>query len=136
MTRALQILCLAMVAASAPAPAQAQRVHEVRLERVGEGADFRFRPAEVRVAPGEIVEFVVVSGGPYVIGFEAGDLRPRDRAALDAAIPDRSAELRTSVLRGPGSRLRLVVPDLEKGTYRFTALTHIAYRMTGRLVLP
>ncbi len=133
MTRELQLLCLALVAA--PSATLAQRVHEVRLERVADGSTYRFRPAEVRVSPGDAVEFVVASGGPYVIEFEAADLGPADRAALDAAIPDPSGELRSPVLRTPGSRLRIVIPQLSPGTYRFRALTHIAYRMGGRLVV-
>jgi len=132
-TLELRLLCLALVVT--PAAARAQRVHEIRLERVAGGSTYRFRPAEVRVSPGDVVEFVVVSGGPYVIEFEAADLQPGDRAALDAAIPEPSGELRSPVLRAPGSRLRIVIPRLAGGTYRFRALTHIAYRMAGRLVV-
>ena len=41
-----------------------------------------------------------------------------------------------AVLPRPGSRLELVVPSLPKGAYRFSAVTHLAYRMTGVLVVP
>lgn len=133
MSREIQVLCLALVVT--PAAARAQRVHEIRLERVADGTTYRFRPAEVRVSPGDAVEFAVVSGGPYVIEFEAADLRPGDRAALNAAIPEPSGDLRSPVLRAPGSRLRIVIPPLSSGTYRFRALTHVAYRMAGRLVV-
>ncbi len=133
MTGGIRFLCLALIAS--PLPARAQQTHEIRLERTGDGTGYRFRPAEIRVAQGDVVEFVVASGGPYVIEFEAADLRPGDRAALDAAIGNPSGELRSPVLRTPGSRFRLVIPPLSKGTYRFRALTHLAYRMAGRLVL-
>jgi plastocyanin len=97
---------------------------------------FAFQPATITARPGDVLEFTVESGGPYVIGFEPADLAPRERALLDTALPDHSASLRTGILPRPGSRLQLVVPDLPRGTYRFAAVTHIAYRMTGVLVVP
>jgi plastocyanin len=124
-------LAILMVAAT---PATAQQVHEVRLIHAA-GDLFRFQPTRVNARPGEALEFVVESGGPYVIGFEAADLSPRDREALDLAIPGRTGPLRGPVLARPGSRFRVVLPDLARGSYRFVSVTHLAYRMGGVLVI-
>jgi plastocyanin len=124
---------LLLSVATCPALAQAQL--SVRL--VNPGAEqFVFRPARVTIRPGDILEFTVESGGPYVIGFEPADFGPKERAMMDAAIPNRTASLRSGVLPRPGSRLALVLPALPKGSYRFSAVTHIAYRMAGVLVVP
>lgn len=116
------------------APLHGQRVHQVKLIH-GTGDMFRFDPNRVDARPGEVLEFVVQSGGPYVIGFEALDLTESGRALLDQAIPDHSAPLRGPVLPGPGSRFRIVLPSLPRGSYRFASITHLAYRMGGLLVI-
>ena len=116
-------------------PALAQTRIPVRLSHP-KAEVFVFQPDKVTAKPGDVIEFTVESGGPYIIGFEPADLTPRDRTLVDAAMPDRSAPLRSAVLPRPGSRLELVVPSLPKGAYRFSAVTHLAYRMTGVLVVP
>ncbi len=99
------------------------------------GDQFRFDPIRVNARPGEVLEFVVESGGPYVVGFEAVDLPPAARALMDQAIPNPSGSLRGPVLPGPQSSFRIVLPGLPKGSYRFTSVTHVAYRMGGILVI-
>jgi plastocyanin len=124
-------LLLALIAS----PVFAQARIAVRL--VHSGAErYDFRPARVTIKPGDILEFTVESGGPYVIGFEPADFGPRERGLMDAAIPNRTASLRSPVLPRPGSRLQFVLPALPSGSYRFSAVTHIAYRMAGVLVVP
>lgn len=117
-----------------PAPVTAQRVHEIRLVREGDGG-YRFEPARINAKPGEILQFVVASGGPYVVGFEASDLSERDRALLDQSLPEHTGPLRGPVLSGAGARLRIVLPGLAKGSYRFLSVTQVSYRMGGVLVV-
>jgi len=121
--------------AAVACPVLAQSRVSVRLTHPGPES-FVFQPARVTVKPGEILEFTVESGGPYMIGFEPADFGPRERNLMDAAMPDRTASLRSAVLPRPGSRLQLVLPALPSGSYRFSAVTHIAYRMAGVLVVP
>jgi plastocyanin len=123
-----------MLCALAPSAA-AQKVHAISLVRAGEN-QFRFEPKRVTARAGEVLEFTVRSGGPYVVGFQPGNLTPAARARLDAAIPDRTAPLRGPVLGGEGDGFRIVVPDLPQGSYRFVSVTHLAYRMEGELIVP
>jgi hypothetical protein len=39
------------------------------------------------------------------------------------------------VLEGKGNRLRIILPGLARGAYRFASITHLAYRMGGVLVI-
>ena len=112
----------------------AQRIRQVRVVQASAEL-FRFEPTRVKAHPGDVLEFTVVSGGPYVIGFEPKDLSEADRALLDHAIPGRTALLRGPVLTGKDSRLRITLPALAKGAYRFVSVTHLAYRMGGVLVI-
>lgn len=127
------MLILGLAAAVTPGLA-AQTVVRVRLVQAGPEA-FRFDPARITVRPGDVIEFSVASGGPYVVGFEPQDLTGPARERLQAAIPEPSAPLRSPVLAGPGAHFRLVLPELPKGKYRFASLTHLAYRMTGVLTV-
>jgi plastocyanin len=125
---------IALLVLSGAPHLHAQRIHKVRVLQAS--ADlFRFEPARVNAHPGDVLEFIVESGGPYVIGFEPKDLPEADRMLLDEAIPGRSALLRGPVLAGKGSRLRITLPAMAKGAYRFVSVTHLAYRMGGVLVI-
>jgi plastocyanin len=128
------LACAAFLLAGATIPALAQAHLTTRL--IHPSAErFLFQPDSMMARPGDVLEFTVESGGPYVIGFEAADLGPREQALLNAAIPDRTAPLRSAILPRPGSRLQFVLPVLPKGRYRFSAVTHLAYRMVGVLVV-
>lgn len=112
----------------------AQQVHRIQLVQTA-GNSFRFDPKRVTARAGDVLEFTVRSGGPYVVGFEPSDLTPPHRSLLDAAIPGRTAALRGPVLAGPGKSFRIVLPELPRGSYRFGSVTHIAYRMEGQLIM-
>lgn len=108
----------------------AQRVHQIRLEHPDE-EEFRFSPDKLVVAGGDILQFTVESGGPYVVAFVAADIPPVLRARFQAALPAGGAELRGPVLGEPGASFRVTLPGLPAGKYRFESVTHAAYRMQG-----
>lgn len=130
-----RVLVCGMLLLWAPVPSiAAQKVHRIGLVRAGDN-QFRFEPKRVTAKAGDVLEFTVRSGGPYVVGFQPSGLSPEVRGRLDAAIPGRSAPLRGPVLGGEGDRFRIVVPDLPQGSYRFVSVTHLAYRMEGELIV-
>ncbi|HTS88464.1 MAG TPA: hypothetical protein VMG41_08240 [Gemmatimonadales bacterium] len=130
----VRILGVAACLLTSPAALGAQQTHEIRLVQGGRQG-YSFEPSRVNVRPGDVVQFVVTSGGPYVVGFEPEGLSDRDRLLLDQALPEHTGPLRGPVLRGAGARFRIIVPDLPKGQYRFLSVTHISYRMAGVLIL-
>lgn len=114
-------------------PALAQKSHVVRL--TGKDDTYRFEPAEVTASPGDVVVFRVESGSPHSVVFEAGGLSPEVRAALDGAMPNRSAGLSSPLLTAAGAQYRLVVPRIPSGVYEFYCLPHRAYDMRGKLIV-
>ena len=131
MSRALVVIALVLLAS----PAAAQRVQTVRLTSASGGTVFRFTPGRLTVRPGDVLEFRAEAGAPYVVAFEAADLDTRSRNLLAAALSHPDGELRGPVLADSGSRFRMTVPALRRGSYRFFSLTHMAYRMAGVLVV-
>lgn len=122
------------LAMGAVAPASAQQAHVIRL--TGDAEDiYRFKPAVVTARPGDVLIFQVASGSPHSVVFEAGGLSPDTRAALDGAMPSRSAALSSPLLTATGVQYRIVVPRIPAGSYDFYCLPHRAYDMRGRLII-
>jgi plastocyanin len=113
--------------------AVAQRVHEIELEANSAKDVYRFNPAQVIARPGDVLLFKVASGTPHSVVFEGSGLSETARAALNGAMPRRSADLSSPLLTAEGSQYRVVVPAIAPGTYSFFCLPHRAYDMTGRL---
>jgi plastocyanin len=118
---------------SAASVSSAQTVHEVRLEVNAEDEQYSFRPSTVTARPGDVLLFRVANGAPHSVVFEPAGLAPAARAALNGAMPRRSADLSSPLLTENGSEYRMVVPQLPPGTYPFFCLPHRAYDMRGAL---
>ena len=116
-----------------PAAAQAQKVHEVRLEANSERDTYRFNPDRVTARPGDVVVFKAVSGVPHSIVFEGAGLSEQAHEALNGAMSRRAGDLSSPLLTLQGAEYRIVVPQLAPGTYHFFCLPHRAYDMRGQL---
>jgi plastocyanin len=115
------------------ATAEAQKVHEIRLEANPEKEIFRFSPAQVSARPGDVILFRTVSGTPHSVVFESAGLSAPAREALNGALSRRSGDLSSPLLTPDGTEYRMVVPVLPAGKYPFFCLPHRAYDMRGTL---
>lgn len=115
--------------------AEAQRVHEIRMEANPAREIFRFVPATVRARPGDVLVFKAVSGAPHSVVFESGGLSGSAHEGLNGAMPRRAGDLSSPLLSPDGAEYRMVVPALAVGRYPFFCLPHRAYDMRGMLVI-
>lgn len=129
------LLMLSAVLSGVTAAAQAQKTHEIQLEANREKDVYRFSPARVTAAPGDILVFTVVSGAPHSIVFEGKELPAAARIALSQALGGRQGELSSPMLAKNGKVYRLVVPKLANGNYPYFCLPHRAYDMRGEIVV-
>jgi plastocyanin len=132
-TRTLLVLSAAL--SGVTAVAQAQKTHEIQLEANREKDVYRFSPARVTAAPGDILVFKVVSGAPHSIVFEGKELPAAARTALSQALGSRQGELTSPMLAKNGAVYRLVVPKLPEGNYPYFCLPHRAYDMRGEIIV-
>lgn len=109
--------------------------HVVRLEIEAEQEIYRFVPARVTVRPGDVLRFKVSSGAPHNVAFDGERLTPSARAALNAAMSNRTGDLSGPVLERSGAEYRIVVPALPPGRYGFYCTPHRAYDMRGELIV-
>jgi plastocyanin len=116
-----------------PGVAQAQKVHEIRLEANSERDTYRFNPDLVTARPGDLLVFRAVSGVPHSVVFESAGLSDQAHEALNGAMSRRAGDLSSPLLTLQGAEYRVVVPQLSPGTYHFFCLPHRAYDMRGQL---
>ena len=71
MRRSLLVsFCSLVLVSWVTAEAEAQKVHEIRLEANPEKEIFRFSPERITARPGDVLLFRAVSGTPHSIVFE------------------------------------------------------------------
>ena len=126
-------LCSLGLATWVTKAAQAQKVHEIRLEANPEKEIYRFGPARINARPGDVLLFRAVSGTPHSVVFEGGRLSGPAHEALNGALSRRSGDLSSPLLTPNGAEYRMTVPALPAGRYEFFCLPHRAYDMRGTL---
>jgi plastocyanin len=127
------IIGTALVLASLVTTAQAQRVHEIRMEANPAKETFRFSPALVTARPGDVLLFKAGPGVPHSIVFEGAGLNEEAHEALNGAMSRRTGDLSSPLLTSEGAVYRMVVPQLAPGVYAFYCLPHRAYDMRAVL---
>ena len=127
---------LSLAAAARPAhrpPAPAPTTHQIRM--VGPADHPRFEPAEVEIASGDSVVFVVVSGQPHNVSFDSTGLAAPVRAKLQAAIHDPILPMAGPLLLKDGDRYVVSFAGIPAGRYPFFCLPHMALHMQGVVVV-
>lgn len=129
------VLLLPLLLALSASPAAAQKTHTVKLIHK-EGTNlYRFEPNAVTARPGDTLIFTLESGGPYLVAFEPADFTAPAKGLMMSAIPGNNPELRAPALSRPGATVRITLPSLPAGQYRFYSVTHVSYRMTGTVTV-
>jgi plastocyanin len=134
MESALKALILSFsLLVSAAATAEAQKVHEIKLEANPDKEVYRFSPPLVTARPGDVLLFRVTSGAPHSIVFEGSGLSEQAHEALNGAMSRRAGDLSSPLLTLSGAVYRLVIPQVPPGIYHFYCLPHRAYDMRAQL---
>jgi plastocyanin len=123
----------APAAGAASAAAVTGTIHEIRM--VGDAQGFRFEPANVTVAPGDGVKFIMVSGAPHNVAFE--NVADAAKAQLDANIPaaDKQGELATRYFTNPNEETIISFANIPAGTYNFVCVPHAPMNMRGAITV-
>jgi plastocyanin len=122
-----------VVLVSSATAAEAQKVHEIRLDANPSKEVYRFTPPLVTARPGDVLLFRATSGTPHSIVFEGAGLSDQAHEALNGAMSRRAGDLSSPLLTLNGSEYRIVVPQIPPGIYHFYCLPHRAYDMRGQV---
>lgn len=138
---ALLMTDTAAVAAATPAvPAVAGTAapitgttHEVKM--VGDAKGYRFEPAAITVKAGDGVKFMMVSGGPHNVAFDAAQIPADTKAQLDANISEKMGELSSAMKMNAGESITVSLANIKAGTYAYNCVPHLAMNMKGTITV-
>ena len=120
---------LAAQTSKAPAPRTAGRT--VRVRMLQQGTAYKFDPANFTVHPGDIVEFVNVSGFPHNVGFEPNQIPAGAATVLNAKMAQRASSLLGPMMQAANQTYRISFAGAPAGAYHYFCLPHKALGMTG-----
>jgi plastocyanin len=107
--------------------------HTVNM--VGDGQGYRFEPAEIAIAAGDGIKFVMVSGGPHNVAFDPATLSPEAKTALMANMPEQAGELSGKMMLNANEEYTISFAGVPAGTYDFHCTPHLAMNMKGKITI-
>jgi plastocyanin len=124
------------LAAAAPAASGAAAgapitgtIHEVKM--IGDEKGYRYEPADFTIKQGDGVKFIMVSGGPHNVGFDAADLPAGAADVLTANMPNQQSPLQGPFMMNPEEAYTISFAGVPKGKYPYHCLPHLAMNMKG-----
>lgn len=117
------------VAAAAPTGT----IHTVNM--VLENGAYKYDPAEITVAPGDGIRYVMVSGGPHNVHFDSLTADNPAYAQLNANIPGKMGDLMSNYLTNPGEETVVSFTNVPAGRYAFVCDPHAAMNMRGAVTV-
>lgn len=122
----------AAAAAGAMAPITGT-THEVKM--IGDGAGYRFEPADITVKAGDGIKFTMVSGGPHNVAFDPAALSPEAKTQLMANMPEQSGELSSKMMLNADESYTISFAGVPAGTYDYNCTPHLAMNMKGKITV-
>jgi plastocyanin len=122
---------------AAPAAGAAQAItgtiHEVKM--VGDEKGYYYEPAELTIKAGDGVKFVMVSGGPHNVAFDATLLPADVKTQLEANMPNQASALMGPMMLNANEEYTLSFAGVAPGTYEFFCTPHLAMGMKGKVTV-
>ena len=104
-------------------------IHEVKM--IGDEKGYRYEPADFTIKQGDGVKFIMVSGGPHNVGFDAADLPAGAADKLTANMPNQQSPLQSPFMMNPEESYTISFAGLPAGKYPYHCLPHLAMNMKG-----
>jgi plastocyanin len=111
-----------------PAPITGKTV-EVKM--MLDGSTYKFDPANVTIAKGDGIKYVLVSGGPHNVAFDPAGIPAGATAQLNANMSDTAAELTSNMKMNPGESITVSFANVPSGAYNYHCTPHLAMGMKG-----
>jgi plastocyanin len=126
-----------MPAMDAPAAGAAQAItgtlHEVQM--IGDEKGYYYQPAELTIKAGDGIKFVMISGGPHNVAFDATLLPADVKAQLEANMPNQASALMGPMMLNAGEDYTVSFAGVTPGAYEFFCTPHLAMGMKGKVTV-
>lgn len=127
----------APAADAAPASGAAQAItgtlHEVKM--VGDEKGYYYEPTDITIKAGDGIKFVMISGGPHNVAFDATLLPADVKAQLEANMPNQASALMGPMMLNAGEDYTVSFAGVTPGTYEFFCTPHLAMGMKGKVTV-
>jgi plastocyanin len=113
-------------------PATGQ-THTVRM--LLDGQSYRFDPATITIRRGDAVKWVMVSGAPHNVAFEADKLPAGAQAQLSANMKKQQGPLSSPMMMNANEEYVISFAGLPAGSYPYICTPHLAMNMRGTVTV-
>lgn len=114
--------------AGAAQPATGQ-THTVRM--VGDAQGYRFEPANITIKRGDAVKWVMVSGGPHNVAFDANGIPSGAQTQLSANMPNQQGPMSSPMMMNANEEYTVSFAGVPAGAYNYVCTPHLAMNMKG-----
>jgi plastocyanin len=130
---AIPALALGVVAFKGREAAAPPATHRVRMTQ--QGNRYLFEPAGLRIQPGDVVEFLNVSGFPHNVQFYPNRIPAGAREVLNRAMANRMGDVAGPMMMQANQVYRISFAGAPQGTYDYFCLPHPALGMKATLIV-
>lgn len=109
------------------------KTHEVKM--IGDGTTYKYDPADITIAPGDGIKFIMVSNGPHNVAFDPATIPAAAKAQLMANMTEQVMELSGKTLTMPNEEYVISFAGVPAGTYEFFCTPHLAMNMRGKVTI-
>ena len=103
--------------------------HEIKM--IGDGAGYRFEPANLTIAAGDGVKFTMISGGPHNVAFDPAVVPAAAKMQLMANMPEQAGELSGKMMLNANETYTISFAGVPAGEYAYNCTPHLAMNMKG-----
>ena len=112
------------------APTGAEHV----VNMVGDEKGYRYEPATLTVKAGDAIKYVMVSGAPHNVAFDAATVPEDVKAQLNANMPN-ATDMSSPMLMNPNEAWTMSTTGIKPGTYSIFCTPHLAMGMKMELII-
>ncbi len=105
------------------------QTHTVRM--VGDAQGYRFEPANITVKRGDAVKWLMVSGGPHNVAFDANTLPSGAQQQLSANMQNQQGPLSSPMMMNANEEYTVSFAGVPAGAYNYVCTPHLAMNMKG-----
>lgn len=103
----------------------------ITVNMIGDAKGYRFEPSTIRLAPGDGIKFINVSGGPHNVTFWADSVPSGAAKILNTNMPNTTAPLMGPLMVAPNEAYTVSFSGAPAGAYHFYCTPHLALGMKG-----
>jgi plastocyanin len=109
------------------------KTHTVNM--IGDDKGYRFDPADITIEAGDVIKFIMVSGGPHSVAFDPATIPAAAKVALTANMPNQQSELSGPFISQPNDAYTISFNNVPPGAYPYFCPPHLAFNMKGTITV-